>query len=269
MKRTKYGTVVGRWASVVCLFWGLLVVEPAAGQGAGCGFLGWLPDTARMEVTYHCGGVAYTDSLDVIYCYPDPVGPAMPRTQYMIRQILGFPDSCVVTPQDMRDLGRKFITVNPQHYPCTAVCNSWCDQHPDTCCPSLYPEWRSSWSSCFRTQKVVNGTDTMYVATACEVQGICSDAYHVCCQNGVPVPHLIGAISTQECFGSSGLPVYGCYPVCMPPSGPLFMPCDTSMHTIIPPSHDPSGDTIEPERDPSLSRVDSSPDLTLHKRENE
>jgi hypothetical protein len=41
------------------------------------------------------------------------------------------------------------------------------------------------------------------------------------------------------------------------------------MHTIIPPEHDPSGDSVEPERDPSLSGVDSSPDLTLHRKENE
>lgn len=260
-------------ALVVCGY--LLTLQPAFGQGYGCGtgMGGWISDTISMPVRLSCPDGMHFVTVLVHYCYPAPGGPVLPKEQFIIRAISGLGDSCTILPADMRDLGLNLIKANPKNFSCGMPCNPWCTLHPDSCCPSRYPQWKASWASCFRTQEVWDSTEqnTKWVSTSCEVQGICYDAYHVCCGSGnTPVvAYLAGSVYTEQCE-TGGLPPFGCYPVCGSPGpGPYHQLCDSNLLKMMPYregmlNQDTMGPSIPDANEPS-----GNLDLTLHRKENE
>lgn len=133
------------------------------------------------------------------------------------------------------------MELNPQCFPCTMICNPLCEAHPECPCPALYPEWRVSWTSCFRKFAVLGPNDDTlsFGFVACEAVGVCIDVYHVCCKviDSVTMqvkPSLVASASTEECKDNLGTPIYGCYPVCPgPPQNPPLPPCDTTGNGLI------------------------------------
>lgn len=221
----------GRAAALLIAVQILVVVAFCPAQppsGYGCG-PGWLSADTTVNVFLKCADSIIT--VRVFYCYPIPEGPGdtmgvqvYPKTQFIITAIGDLPDSCILDSAEMRTIGLKMLELNPQNFPCGPTCNSWCDQHPFCTCPTLYPEWRFSYRSCFKSYRYYDPNDTSVhwdVFVNCNVDGLCSELYDVCCSNGSPKFYFVGSVSTEECT-KHGLPIYGCNPVC--PNGPPVIP---------------------------------------------
>lgn len=207
-----------------------------------CGF-GWLTDTIRITLPLRCRpDINKPDTFTVHYCFPDPLDTLGPKSQFLIKAITDLDDTCTLTAQEMRQIGLELMKANPQCFPCTMLCNPLCEAHPECPCPALYPEWRTSWKSCFRTFPVYDENDSIlsYRAVDCGVDGVCIDVYHVCCDSIDSTtykvkPHLVASVYTEECK-ITNVPIYGCYPVCPgppPPPNPPLPPCDTTGNGII------------------------------------
>lgn len=203
---------------------------------------GWPSDSLIMTMELSCRG-GQLDTFAVHYCFPDPRDTVYPKEQYLIRAITDLKDTCTFTAEEMREIGRKLLEANPQCFPCSMRCNPWCKAHPECPCPALYPEWRASWSSCFRKFAVLGSNDDTlsFGFVACGAAGVCTDLYHVCCDSIDSVtykinPHIVASVYTEECKSKDGTPIFGCDPVCAgpPPSpNPPLPPCDTTGNGII------------------------------------
>lgn len=223
---------------------------------------GWLSDTLRISMPLSCRG-NFPDTFTVNYCFPDPLDSLYgiyPKEQYVIRAITGLKDTCTFTATEMREIGRKLMELNPQCFPCSMICNPLCEAHPECPCPALYPEWRASWTSCFRKFVVYGENDDTlsFGFAACDAAGVCIDVYHVCCKiidstTYQVKPHLVASAYTEECKTKQGIPIYGCYPVCPGPPDPPNPPLPPCTNGIIGGSPDMS-EKVQPEQKNNTSK---------------
>jgi len=177
----------------------MVVSTSAIGQN-NCPAPGFLSGTITIPTTYLCNGVPVPGNLIVTYAYPDPNGNVLPLWQYRICRII-FPidPSCStssVSPNQMREIGRQLITLNPAGFPCAPECDPSCLSKPGCPCPTASPRWEVSWTQCWRSHPGLN-QGPIFIGCETTSESYCVDLYHICCNNGAVREFLAGSSSTQ------------------------------------------------------------------------
>ena len=222
-------------------------------QGAVCPGPGYIPATTTIVVQFLCNGNPITSALIVDYGYPAPGSGILPATQFKICRVRPDPMlSCStfsMTAIEMREVGRQLVRTNPAGFPCAPICPPGCAARPDCPCAVASPEWRVSWTQCWKVEAGLNGPQMVGCETTQETY--CADLYHICCNNGSIQEYLVGSNGSQvDCTWGVKNPqdIGQCNSMCAGPAQPPPGDCNGKIKT-----DDPGLSEISPKQSPVQS----------------